>query len=78
MNTSVNGRGKLFEYAVIHHPKPTKDQHERGETPKSVLVTEPTRILAGSDAEVSIQAARSIPTEHLEHLDEVEIIVRPF
>ena len=27
-------RGKLFEYAVLYHPKPSKDQNDRGETPK--------------------------------------------
>lgn len=71
-------KGKLFEYAVIYHPKQTKEQNDRGESPKSVLVTSPTTQLAGSDDEVSIIAARSIPPEHLEHLEDVEIVVRPF
>jgi hypothetical protein len=76
--SGANGKGKLFEYAVLYHPKQTKEQHDRGENPKSVLVTEPTSILAGSDDEVSILAARSIPPEHLSHLDDIEITVRPF
>lgn len=71
-------KGQLFEYAVLHHPKQTKDQNDRGEQPKSVLVTTPTSILAGSQAEVSILAARSVPAEHLDHLEDIEIIVRPF
>lgn len=75
---AVNGKGKLFEYAVIYHPKQTKEQHDRGENPKSLLVTKPTTEMAGSEDEVSILAARSIPQEHLEHLDDMEIVVRPF
>jgi len=71
-------KGKLFEYAVLYHPKPTKDQNERGETPKSILVTSPTTILAGSEQEVSIKAAQSIGADYVEKLDDVEIVVRPF
>ena len=71
-------KGKLFEYAVLHHPKQTKEQHDRGEQPKSVLVTAPTSILSGSEGEVSILAARSVPEEHLDHLEDIEIVVRPF
>lgn len=71
-------KGKLFEYAVLYHPQQTKEQHDRGEEPKSVLIVSPTSILAKTDDEVSIQAARAIPEEHLIHLDDVEICVRPF
>lgn len=83
--TSSNGRGRLFEYAVLYHPKQTKEQIERGEAvrfdtvrPKSVLLVTPTTIMASSDQEVSIQAARAIPTEYLDKLEDVEIVVRPF
>lgn len=71
-------KGKLYEYAVLYHPKQTKEQADRNETPKSVLVTSPQTVLAGSDEEVRIMAARSIPAEHLDHLDDIEIAVRPF
>lgn len=73
-----NGRGQLFEYVILWHPKQTKEQLERGEMPKSVLIKEPTRELARSHAEVSILAAREIPTDHLDRLEEIEIVVRPF
>ena len=71
-------KGKLFEYAVLYHPRPTKEQHDRGEVPDSVLVTPPTVKLATSDDAVSIMAARSMPEEHTSHLDDIEICVRPF
>ncbi len=75
---NTNGKGKLFEYAVLYHPKQTKEQHDRGEQPKSELLIPATPILAGSEDEVAIIAARNIPEEHLSHLDDVETVVRPF
>lgn len=74
----MNDHQHLFQYAVLYHPKASKDDVERGVRPKSVLVTEPTTILAGSDKEVAMMAARSIPEEHTEHLEDVEVLVRPF
>lgn len=76
--SSNNGKGKLFEFAVLYHPKQTKEQHDRGEQPKSVLLIPATPQLAGSEDEVAIIAARMIPEEHLDHLDDVETVVRPF
>lgn len=71
-------KGKLFEYAVLYHPKPTKEQNDRGETPKSELLIEPKTVLALSPENVSVLAARSIPENYVDKLDEVEIVVRPF
>lgn len=72
-------RGKLFEYAVLYHPKQTKDQAERNEWPKSQLVVNPTTILAGTEVEVAMIAARSTEmSAHMDHLEDVETIVRPF
>lgn len=73
-NMETMSKGKLYEYAVIYHPKHEKDKVNR----KSELLGEVTRVLAASDAEVSILAARSIPVEKLDHLDDIEILVRPF
>jgi RAB protein geranylgeranyltransferase component A len=61
----------------MYHPKPTKDENDRGVTPKSVLVTPITTVVATSDKEVAMQAARSIPKEYDDKLDNVEIVVRP-
>jgi len=71
-------KGQLFEYAILQHPKQTKEQAERNESPKSVLVKEPSTVLAASKDEVSILASRAIPEQYLDKLDEVEILVRPF
>ena len=72
-------RGKLFEYAVLYHPRSKKNAAgEPLEEKRSEIVTDVTRVLAATDAEVSIIAARSIPEQFLAKLEDVEIIVRPF
>lgn len=69
---------KLFEYAVIFNPLPTKDQVERGENPKSELIVDVTRVLANSEKEAQMMAARAIPDKYMDKLDQVEIALRPF
>ena len=71
-------QASLFQYAVIFHPKATKDQLERGERPKSKVLTDITTTLAGNEQEVGIMAARAVPQEYIDQLEDVEIIVRPF
>ena len=69
---------KLFEYAVIYNPLPTKDQVDRGEKPKSELVVDVKRVLSNSDKEAAMLAARDIPETYTDKLDRVEIALRPF
>lgn len=69
---------KLYEYAVIYNPLPTKDQKERGETPKSELIVDVTRVLSNNEKEASMMAARAIPETYTDKLDRVEIALRPF
>jgi len=69
---------KLYEYAVIYNPLPTKDQDERGETPKSELIVDVRRALSNSDKEIMMLAAREIPEKYTDKLDRLEIAVRPF
>jgi hypothetical protein len=68
---------KLFEYAVLYHPKTKKvDGEEKRE--KSKVLVDVKRVLAADDKEVAILAAREIPEEYLDQLETVEIVVRPF
>lgn len=69
---------KLYEFAVIFNPLPTKDQQERGEIPKSELIVDVTRVLANNDKEAMMLAARAIPEKYTDKLDRVEIAFRPF
>ena len=72
-------KGKLFEYAVLYHPPETKDAAGNPiENKKSILVKEPTRVVAVSEPEVAMLAAKSIPDEYNDKLEHVEIVVRPF
>ena len=71
-------KSSLFEYAVLYHPKAKKDAAGNEEETKSVILTDVTRVLAATPAEVSIRASRSIPEEYLDKLQEVDIVVRPF
>jgi hypothetical protein len=71
-------KGKLFEYAVLYHPKATKDEVERGVSPKSVLVSPPKTVLAATDKEVGIVAAKTLDESYMDKLEDVEIVIRPF
>ena len=69
---------KLYQFAVLYHPKPTKDQIETGDYPKSQIVVDLTTKLGGSEQEVAMIAARAIPSEYAEKLENLEVLVRPF
>lgn len=69
---------KLFEYAVLYHPRPTKKQKDDGDGASSVIVIAPKTILAKDDKVAILSAARLIPEKYADKLDQVEIIVRPF
>ena len=75
----MGAKSKLYEYAIIHHPRPKKTKEGEDSSPvRSVLVKNPTTTLATDDKEVAILAARQIPEDLLNELDRVEIVVRPF
>ncbi len=69
--------GKLFEYAALYHPKPKK-VGDQDVTDPSVVIIEPKRVVAKDPAGAGILAARDIPADYLDKLDDVEILVRPF
>ena len=70
-------KGQIFEYAVLHHPKPRKVGDETVTDP-SELVVDVTRIVSPDENAVAILAARGIPDAYLNKLDQVEIVIRPF
>jgi hypothetical protein len=69
---------KLFEYAVLYHPKIVKDSQGNETQGDDKIIKAPEFTLAKDDKEVAIRAARAIPDEYLTKLDQVEIVVRPF
>lgn len=66
---------KLYEYAVVLHPKKKK---ESDPLLASRLILSPQSVMAESIDHARMYAARDIPTEYAERLDEVEILIRPF
>lgn len=73
----VNGQ-KLFDMAILFHPAQTEDEVKRGVRAKSAVLVAPKTILAADDKEAAVLAAREVPQSHLDQLDRVEILVRPF
>ena len=63
---------KLFQYAVIYHPKKDSKKDE------SELIVPITTMLAENDKAVALRAARAIPKDYEKELDQCEIAVRPF
>lgn len=64
-----------FQYIVWKDEKRDKDGDV---TEKAQILVEPKVILAADAAQASVRAAREIPEEHLEDLDRVKVVVRPF
>lgn len=69
---------KLFEYAIIHHAKRTKKHDDEGTEPQHKVLKVITSVLAKDEREVLLLAAREIPAEYTERLDQIEVAVRPF
>jgi len=70
--------GRIFEYAVLYHPKSTKKGEEEGTTKVSELIVDVKRVVAKDEKSVAIMAARDIPPQYDDKLDQVEIAIRPF
>lgn len=72
-------KSRIFEYAILYHPKEKKDAAGNPlETVKSILVKDVARVLAESEQEVGMLAARAIPAEYEDKLTDLEITIRPF
>lgn len=63
---------KLFEYVVFLTP------NKEATNEKAKVLVDKKMVLADNANNVTILAAREIPTDYLGRLDEVQIAVRPF
>ena len=70
----MNNQTKLFQYVIYWNP--TKDQEKEGLKPK--IIIEQKNVLVSDIQKVNIIAARDIPDEYLESLEQIVIAVRPF
>jgi hypothetical protein len=79
-----NMRGKLYEYAVLFHPKLSASKVMEGlgageiEAKKSELLVPPKCVVAESEEEVRILASRDVPEKYTKKIDQLEIVVRTF
>jgi hypothetical protein len=71
-------RGSLFEYAVLYHPTTKRNGAGEDITEPSTIVQSPKVVLAKTDKEVGMKAAREVPKEYEDKLDNIEIVIRPF
>lgn len=62
-----------YEFIAIY--RPCKDDSKDS---KALIIVEPKIMLAKDEKHAAMQAARVIPEEYADKLDEVEIRVRPF
>lgn len=65
----------LFTYAILYHERVTTKE---GEEIKTSVLGEPKTALSTSGKQIGMIAAREIPEDKLEYLDDIEIVVRPF
>ena len=68
-------RLRLFEYVILLHPVEKKDGKEAS---KSLILQDIKRKLAKDEKEIGMLAAREIPEKHMDDLERIEIVVRPF
>ena len=69
---------QLFEYAVLFHHKPEKDQAGNDITKNSELIVKPTIMLAPDQQTAAKKAARAIDDKYEDQLDQCDVRVRPF
>jgi hypothetical protein len=67
-------KGKLYEYAIILHP----GEEVKGKIGKTTLLNKINHVVARDEKQAAILAAREIPENYLNRLDDVEVLVRPF
>jgi len=66
---------KLFTYAILLDETKDKDGNV---TEEAKILVEPTNVLADSEKDLAILAARQIPEIYLNKLNKVNIAIRPF
>jgi hypothetical protein len=71
-------KGTLFEYCVLHHPTPKKDQGGNDITEKSTVIVKPDTLVAVDQKEAITKVGRMIPKEYDDKIHECDILVRPF
>jgi hypothetical protein len=67
---------KLFQFVILYHEL-VERENKKDEYKTSVLV-EPKTVLASDEEVALLQIAKEIPDAVQDHLENVEILLRPF
>ena len=67
-------RSKLFEFVILYH----KEDRDAGLETYAIGTPVIQTVVAATEADARILAARAIPAERMDKLGEVEILIRPF
>lgn len=67
---------KPYQYVLVYQPK-ANAKSETVEHPR-LLTDVPVLVLATDERTAALKAAKHIPAEFDECLDEIEVIIRPF
>lgn len=62
---------RVFQYVAFYNP-------DEESTDKPKIIVEPKTVLAKDENQASMLAARAIPEDYVDKLENVEIAVRPF
>ena len=68
----------LFEYIIIHRPPTTQQDRDAGKKAKPVVLVDLKRVFAEGQQQANMMAVRDIPSEFVDKLEEVDIVLRPF
>ena len=74
MSDNGTPKERLFQYAILLHPTPEECRAGK----RTELLGKVETLVARGTEEAVLHAARSIPAEHLDKLNRVEVAVRPF
>lgn len=67
---------KLFQFAVLYH-EVVSEENKKDKVTTSIVI-QPETILAMDDKTALLQIAKRIPDALQDHLQDVEILLRPF
>jgi hypothetical protein len=65
---------KLFQYVIFYVP--TEEETKTGKKPE--VLVDIKNVLASEERNVVVMASRDIPSDYLNRLENVNIVVRPF
>jgi hypothetical protein len=67
---------KLFQFAILYHE--LVERENKKDEYKTTVLVEPKTVMASDEKVALLQIAKEIPDSVQDHLENVEILLRPF